>query len=532
MPKSSRSGSRSESVSSPSSPGSYDQLVTLFSEWRAFQAPALVNGVADYSAAAMQKQRAQLAQWKRRLATIDPSAWPVSKKADYEIVKAEMNGLDFDHRVLLPWSSDPAFYRMLHDGETDVPRREGPVHPNSIEIWRYSFPLAAAPLQELSRQVDLVPAVLKQARANLAGDARAARDLWMLGARIKRDESAMWNDLAAQARKAGHQALASSFTTAQSATDEFATWLEKQLPRKKSKSGIGIKNYDWHLQNVQLVPMTWAEEVALHERELGRARAQFALVQHQNRNLPPLAPITDPQEWDRRSREGVTEFMAFLRDKDVMPVKDYFDQALMERRAPFVPVEKRDFFYQIEFRDPVAMRCHGTHWFDRALGIRDPHPSPIRSNPSPYNLWVSRAEGLATATEEMLMSAGLFEKNPRAKELIYILVANRAARGLAGLKQLSGEFTFDEARAFAYEHTPYHWLLKDGGTNWGEQEMYLRQPFYGSSYLTGKAQIESLLAERHAEAGAAFSLKQFYKEFFDAGMMPVSLIRWELTGKR
>jgi uncharacterized protein (DUF885 family) len=115
---------------------------------------------------------------------------------------------------------------------------------------------------------------------------------------------------------------------------------------------------------------------------------------------------------------------------------------------------------------------------------------------------------------------------------VYILVANRAARGLAGLRQHSGEFTLEQALAFAHEQTPYGWLRKDGETNWFEQELYLHQPFYGTSYLTGKAQIESLLAERHAQLGKDFGLKRFYEELFGAGMIPVSLIRWEMTGQR
>jgi hypothetical protein len=513
-------------------PAAYADLVALFREWRLFQEPALTDGVADFTAAAMAKHKAALPAWLARLRAIDPSAWAVEQQIDHAIVMAEMNGLDFDHRVLTPWSRDPSFYRLLYDGETDVPRREGPVHPNSIEIWRYSFPLAGPQLEELTQQVALVPAVLKQARTNLAGDTKGARDLWLLGLRTKKEESAAFAALAARAKDAGHEALAATLERARIAVDEFGSWLESMLPRKRNKSGTGVRHYDWHLRHVQLVPMTWAEEVALHTRELARAKAQLALMEHQNRHLPPFEPIGDPAEWERRSRAGVVEFMAFLRRNDVMPVKDYFDDALMERRAPFVAPDRRDFFHQIEFRDPLVMRCHGTHWFDRALALRDPHSSPIRRDPSPYNLWVSRAEGLATATEEMMMSAGLFEGHPRAKELVYTLVANRAARGLAGLRQQSGEMTLEEALAFAHEQTPHGWLWKDGATNWGEQELYLRQPFYGSSYLTGKAQIESLLGERHAQLGKDFSLKRFYTEFFGAGMIPVSLIRWQLTGKR
>jgi hypothetical protein len=513
-------------------PGSYADLVAFFREWRAFQEPKARGGGADFTAAAMEKQRRALPSWQARLEAFDTSAFTVEQQIDHAVVTAEMNGLDFDHRVLTPWSRDPAFYRLLHDGETDVPRREGPVHPNSIEIWRYPFPLPEPALGDLTRQVALLPAVLTQARTNLAADAKGARDLWFLGLRIKKEESTAFSELARQASAAGHGDLAAKLQEAKAAVDGFAAWLAAELPRKTKPSGIGVADYDWHLRHVQLVPLTWAQEVALHERELARARAQLALLEHQNRDLPPHHPVTDPAEWERVSRAAVSEFMAFLRDHDVMPVKDYFEEALMERRAGFVPEERRDFFYQIEFRDPLVMRCHGTHWFDRALSLRDPHPSPIRRNPSPYNLWVSRAEGLATATEEMMMSAGLFAGRPRARELVYILVANRAARGLAGLRQVSGEMSLEQALAFAHEHTPYHWLLKDGSTNWAEQELYLRQPFYGSSYLTGKAQIESLLAERHAERGKDFSLKRFYAELFDAGMIPVSLIRWQLTGKR
>ena len=63
----------------------------------------------------------------------------------------------------------------------------------------------------------------------------------------------------------------------------------------------------------------------------------------------------------------------------------------------------------------------------------EPYPSPIRSVASLYDIWDTRAEGFATAFEELLMHAGLYDDNPRAKELVWIMLANRAARGLAAL---------------------------------------------------------------------------------------------------
>lgn len=51
----------------------YADLVALFADWRAFQKPTLVNGVPDYTAAAMAAQQRALPGYQQRLAAIDPS---------------------------------------------------------------------------------------------------------------------------------------------------------------------------------------------------------------------------------------------------------------------------------------------------------------------------------------------------------------------------------------------------------------------------------------------------------------------------
>lgn len=148
-----------------------------------------------------------------------------------------------------------------------------------------------------------------------------------------------------------------------------------------------------------------------------------------------------------------------------------------------------------------------------------------------YNIWDSRAEGLATAMEELMSSAGLFDAQPRSRELVYVMVAQRAARALAALKVHSHELTLEQAVRFAHERTPFGWLKLDGDLVWGEQGLYLTQPGYGSSYLGGKARLEALLGERAQKLGAAFTLQGFMDELNAAGMIPVPLIRYELTGQ-
>ena len=56
-----------------------DDLATLFREWRAFEAPDFVDGVPDYSVAAMAAQQRELPTWKARLEAMEPGGGPVSE---------------------------------------------------------------------------------------------------------------------------------------------------------------------------------------------------------------------------------------------------------------------------------------------------------------------------------------------------------------------------------------------------------------------------------------------------------------------
>ncbi|HSL23876.1 MAG TPA: DUF885 family protein [Vicinamibacterales bacterium] len=508
-----------------SAPGSYDDLLKLFADWRAFQKPRLVNGVPDYSASAMGAQYRELASYRRRLTAIDPSAWPIAQQVDWRLVEAEMYGLEFDHRVLRPWANNPAFYVTVFPSQSDQPAREGPFAAGAVELWTYTFPLTAERAEQLAAGLRTIPALLQHAQRNLVGD---GRDLWMFGARSIREQS---QDLERLASRAGDApaSLRAEIERAKQATDRFAGWLDAQLPLKRGLSGVGIDNYDWYLQHVQIVPHTWRDEVALMTRELGRSRAFLQLEEQRNAGLPEQVPVSSAEEHARRFDDAVTEYMAFLRDRDILPVRDYMDEALRARIGRFSP-GPREFFTEIDYRDPVIMRTHGYHWFDLARMRHDPHPSPIRRGPLLYNIFNTRTEGLATGWEEMMLQAGMFDQRPRSRELIYILVAQRAARALGDLRMHANQFTLEQAAEFAAAHTPRGWLRLDGALVRSEQHLYLQQPAYGTSYLIGKMQIEQLLAERRRQLGALFTLRRFMEEFDAAGLIPVSLISWELTG--
>ena len=526
-------GGSSRLQAQPEMPGrggtasTYEDLVDLFVAWRTFHAPEMIDGVPDYTKAALTRQHRALAGWQRRLAAFDTTAWPIAHQVDWYLVWAEMNGLDFAHRVKQPWARDPAFYVWFYPSPTDVPEREGPNIHGAIELPNYAWPLSEADAEELADRLRKASAVFEQARVNLTG---TARDLWVTGTRSIREQSAALTAFVESVAE-GHPALAAAAHEARDASDRFADWLAAQSPSKTNLSGVGKDHYTWNLRNVHLLPYAWNDEVLLMQRELVRAHSALRLEEHRNRDLPGLSRIDNAEDYDRLLNEAVTEYMTFLEEEAIVPIKPYMDAALRAQMGRFEPSDGlRGFFSEITYRDPIVMRTHHYHWFDLARMREEPNESPIRRTPLLYNIFDGRAEGLATGMEEMLMHAGLLDDRPRARELVYVLLAQRAARALAALRMHAGELTLDEAVAFTSEWTPRGWLREDGETGRWEQHLYLQQPGYGTSYVVGKIEVEKLLAERARQLAADFTLRGFMDEVDGAGLIPVSLIRWELTG--
>ena len=168
-------------------PANYDGLVTLFSDWRAFERPTIENGMPDYSAAAMARKAAALPAYRERLKSIDTSSWSPAAQNDYKLVEAEMNGLDFMLRVLKPWARDPGFYQTVFGEESDVPAHEGPSASPTIDLFKRRYPLSKSDDEQLTTLIGAVPAMLEAARINLA-ESNAA-DLWRYGDRAFKEQS-------------------------------------------------------------------------------------------------------------------------------------------------------------------------------------------------------------------------------------------------------------------------------------------------------------------------------------------------------
>lgn len=533
------SGGGTAAVATTQASSSYDDLLALFEEWREFQRPRWVDGVPDYGAAAMSAQYAELPEWQARLRAIDPSGWPVEQQIDHYLVRAEMNGLDFDHRVRRPWAENPAFYVTIFSAQSDVPAHEGPIIDGWVDTWAYEYPLDEPQAVFMAGRVGMIPELLEQARGNLTAD---GADLWRMAPRSFAGQSADLRALAERIEETDTSLpadiradLDAAIEAAIAASDEFRAWLEAEAPSKTGPSGVGIENHTWYAQNVHLIDYTWQQQETLLEHELGRAHASLRLEEHRNRELPELTRIDDAQEYDRAFNAAVDTMIAFLEEEEIFSMRDYMEPALRARVGRFSPPGPdglRGFFSEISYRDPLTMRNHDVHWIELARREHEPHESPTRRASPLYNIYDNRSEGLATGFEEWMMHAGLFDERPRTRELIWILLIQRAARGLGGLRQHAGEYTLQEAAEFASSWVPRGFLPADGATIQGEEHFYLTQPGYGTSYIIGKIEIEKLLAERAVQLGDEFTLRRFWDEFFAAGVIPVSLVRWQMTGNK
>ena len=246
----------------------YADLVSHFNDFRTFQTGesgnsqsytqsgwivSTVDDVPDFSAAAMAEKFGELRAFQERLASIDPADWPISQQADYHLLRAEMNGYEFQHRFLSPWSRDPGFY---NDVIAMLPE------------------LAALPLQEnevasLQSKIRSVPGLVEQAKTNLNDFSLIAADLATLAVLSIGDTRSSYESLA-DGLTTHHPELGADIELALTAIDDYEDWIRTNEHRMTGNTGVGRENYNWLLKNVYLFPYTWEDIRTIVELEDNR----------------------------------------------------------------------------------------------------------------------------------------------------------------------------------------------------------------------------------------------------------------------
>jgi hypothetical protein len=271
------------------------------------------------------------------------------------------------------------------------------------------------------------------------------------------------------------------------------------------------------------MPYTAKDNVVLAERELQRSRAFLALERWKNRKLPVLAPASSEEDYAKRKKDADEQIRRFIREREILTIPDYIKE--LDTNVPWIvrPGGKRNFWEEIQYRDPRPDHVHAVipgHRFDGLMHRMDKRP--IRGSYSDGG----RSEGWGFYLEEMFLQAGLLDSLPRTKVLYYLFQIKRATRNKAEVMMHDNKFTIDDAVKSMMDNVEF----LDADVARVDAEIYLRRPAYGSGYQMGKLQIDQLLSDRFHQLKDKFNLKQFHDEFLAAGTIPISLIRYEMTG--
>jgi hypothetical protein len=499
-------------------------LVAVFEEfvaWReAGETTDLAAAVERHRPAALAERTETLAGLRTRFDALDATGWTVPQRVDFLAARAQFDAAAFRLKVSRPWARDPGFYvdPLMRIAFTELPTEAAALEErlDAIDDW-----LALARDSLVDGAADYADLALRNlTRHDGVGHGhpyRAEPPAGVIG---------WYRDLLARAREAQPD-LVEPIEAALAEIESFEAWLREARAEMTAPAGVGREAFDWYLRHVKLMPYTADDVLVLAERELDRLRAFLALEEIRNRHLPELTLPDDAEAYRERVRRVDAAIRGFIRDTDFITIPDYIPEDFEEMGYNVPWIERPqgpNYWEQIQYRNPAPDHWHAVipgHRFDSMVAARLEHP--IRRHIAD----AGRIEGWAMYLEEAPLQLGFYDDRPRVRELIYNFGIFRAVRTIGDVKLQRNEMTASEAAEFWKRYTPY----LDDDVARVDAEIYLRRPpGYGISYTVGAFQLHELLADRREQLGADFDLGRFHDRLMAAGRLPISLIRWELTG--
>jgi len=527
--------SHAKAAGNPDDVGSYNDLIVLFENFVAWRdTPPPVDGIIDYSIDAVARRRIEMQRFQQHLSNIGITRWDRPQEVDYLAVRAQFDEQDFLLNIAKPWSRDPGFYvdKMLYLAFTELPLKG-----QDREIFQARLRAIPKLVEDAKNNLIEVPAEFADlATFNLTtsdgvGYGYPYREIPPKGV------IGWYEDLLIHA---GQQtALRTEISTALASIREFHKWLVRNRTKMTASAGVGKKAFDWFLKHALLLPYTSDQVITVTQRELERTWAAYTLERHKNRDLPELELSDSREEYLSRIAETDKLVREWLIEEEFISIPDFIptDWRKMGFNVPWLErPEGPNFWEQIQYRDPSPDHLHAVipgHRFDERYALQNTHPirQHIRDG--------VRHQGWGVYLEEAPLQLGLFDDLPRTRELIYIFGIFRAARTVGDVFMQRNEWSIDETINYWIESTPY----LDQNVAQVDAELYLRRNIttFGAytisslnmalNYTIGHIQIKKLLADVKKQLGDAFILKDFHDEFLTKSRIPISLIRYEMTGK-
>ena len=530
-------------------------LLKLAEEFRAIRGWG--SGVPDY-AATVQKQKEQLAHFRARLDALDHSQWSVHAKIDYLLLRSEMDRLDFDLYVWRQTSRNPSFY--VNQGIRNVGRLLTGSRYMRGDVMPYSKERAQAILKSLAE----TEKILAQGRRNLTEMVPELADIalrhpgggyYTEGGQLEYivGNYRKWAEKTAEHfPKPEADRLVPAAVEAAEHFLAFGKWLEENRSKMKGKYYIGKEAVDWYTRHVLLQPYDSDQLKLMAEMERARAISYLQFEMQKNRHLAKISPAKTIEEyinWDDETalitRRWYTEH-----GHDILSDRDYIPDVRVESGEYLLPFGYISFSYEEKPIERVIL-VPDDHW--RAIysnmGFRT-EPAVLwgheywpghvyeryvhRHNPDPVRRGHrdgAHSQGWCFYHEELPVALDFpFVRGPRGRELPFINMIQRAERISMGIDLLSGKITPDEAYKTFRENVP------PLGSGLGATREEAFEEVEGvlvrglDHCQTGKLQIFKLLADRKMQLKEDFDLKHFHDQVITLGSVPLSLLRWQITG--
>ena len=523
-----------------------DKLAGDVWTWRAKYAPFTdddvnrierLGGVRDWSAAAIDRQRKDLAEFEARWKKIDIRGWPVPQQVDYKLIGSALSRVHWELDVNPRWKRDPTFY---------IAQTLTPV----VEALTVPGPFDAARSQEILTRIENIPAILQQGEANLTNPPApfatvAIQALENIRQRLHEMATALLRSTTLK-----EQELNGATEHAAEMLEKFRQQLQEKLSSLPKETALGRDAYIFFLTNVALIPYSPEELLAMGQQEWNRAVAFEAFEKERNRNVPPLKLAGNTDSWIKDEAAKELLIRQFLETHVILTVPDWVQHytlrpmpeylhalegfgetddftspsRLKENCVRYVdpPSGNLGYFWRATAEDPRPLTVHEGipgHYFQLCLSWK--HEDPIRRHY--YDSGAN--EGIGFYAEEMMLQAGLFDDSPRTREIIYNFMRLRALRVEVDVKLALGEFTIEQAAKYLQEKVPM-----DSNTARQEAIAFATGPGQAITYQIGKLQIIKFLAEARMQQGDKFNLRAFHDFVWKNGNVPIALQRWEYLG--
>jgi uncharacterized protein (DUF885 family) len=498
------------------------------------------NRLTDYSAPKVAERAQHVRKLLEKVRGMAAANWSKDDRIDWMLFRAQLEGPDFNSRILQSEMTDPQLYvGECSNGIFSLLKKE-------YDTPRNRALAATARLQQM-------PAMLAQGERNLQKPVRLFAELAIASAR---SIDPLFNDslmtLARDLPPNERDHLVKARDAALTAIHGLADRLEKRLSLMVAFTPMGAADYNYYLKNVLLLPLEAQQVEMLGRTELARYRALESLLSDpsladpnsaRSKNIPP-----DQASFLKAYESRQQEMITFLKEHQLVTVPDYLGRfEIRQLPEAFKPTSPGGFMNPpgLYDKDPTGFYFIPTYnpqsknFYIRAA-IEDPRPILGHEGIPGHFMQLSIAnhltdeirrqhgdgvfvEGWALYGEEMLMRTGLYPENSASHGQVLRLSRYRSARIGVDVNLHTGKWTFEQA---------VNYFMEAGGLDReaaeGEAAGAASSPTQKISYIVGKWQIMNLLGRYRDKAGANFRLGQFHDDLIKSGSLPLSIVEWIL----